>query len=67
MIKHIALCGVATLSLGAAAAPAQPADPHSGHSATRPHFGDWGFDVAGMDRSVNPGPLHNLGVGRFLV
>ena len=63
MIKHIALCGVAALSLSASNAPAQQADPHAGHSTShasaagsaRPHFGEWGFDVAGMDRKVNPG------------
>jgi putative endopeptidase len=55
MIKHIALCGVAALSLAAAAAPAWSADQHSGQAAAKPHFGTWGFDVAGMDRSVNPG------------
>src|SRR4051812_580493 len=56
MIKHIALCGVAALGLAAVAAPAWSADPHAGHAAAaRPHFGDWGFDVAGMDRAVNPG------------
>ncbi|MEO7177760.1 MAG: M13 family metallopeptidase N-terminal domain-containing protein, partial [Allosphingosinicella sp.] len=55
MIKHIALCGVAALGLAAASVPARSADPHARHPAAKPQFGDWGFDVAGMDRSVNPG------------
>jgi putative endopeptidase len=55
MIKHIALCGVAALGLSAATAPAQTADSHAGHAAAKPHFGTWGYDVAGMDRTVNPG------------
>ncbi|MFL6845915.1 MAG: M13 family metallopeptidase [Allosphingosinicella sp.] len=56
MIKHIALCGVAALGLAAAVAPAVSAPTHAGHvAAAKPQFGDWGFDVAGMDRTVNPG------------
>ncbi|HEX8125134.1 MAG TPA: M13 family metallopeptidase [Allosphingosinicella sp.] len=55
MIKHIALCGVAALSLVGAAAPAQQNNSHAGHSAAKPQLGEWGFDVAGMDRGVNPG------------
>jgi putative endopeptidase len=47
---------MAALGLAAAAAPAWSADPHAAHAtALKPHFGDWGYDVAGMDRSVNPG------------
>ena len=64
MIKHIALCGVAALGLSAsvpawaqAAKTAQAS--HAGHVMSaakgKPQFGDWGFDIAGMDRSVNPG------------
>jgi putative endopeptidase len=55
MIKHIALCGVAALSLAAAAAPALSADSHPGHAAGKPQLGTWGYDSAGMDRAVNPG------------
>src|SRR4051812_48255543 len=56
MIKHIALCGAAALGLAGAAVPAWPAAAQPGHDhSAKPHFGDWGFDVAGMDRTVNPG------------
>jgi len=56
MIKHIALCGVAAFSLAAATVPAWSADSHvSGHAAAKPQLGDWGYDAAGMDRTVNPG------------
>jgi putative endopeptidase len=67
MIKHIALCGAAVLGLAAFTAPAWSADPHAGHSATaKPHFGTWGFDAAGMDRSVNPGDnFFNFANGRW--
>ncbi|HET9637708.1 MAG TPA: M13-type metalloendopeptidase [Allosphingosinicella sp.] len=53
MIKHIALCGVAALSL--AAAPAWSADSHAGHAAAKPKLGEWGYDAAGMDRAAKPG------------
>jgi len=56
MIKHIALCGVASLGLCAVAAPMAVAQPHQGHAeAPKPKLGDWGYDSAGMDRAVNPG------------
>jgi putative endopeptidase len=56
MIKYLAFCGVAALGLAAAAAaPAWSADSHPGHAAAKPQLGTWGFDTAGMDRTVNPG------------
>jgi putative endopeptidase len=56
MIKYLAFCGGAALALAAAAAPAWSADPRSGHAAAaKPQLGTWGFDTAGMDRTVNPG------------
>jgi putative endopeptidase len=59
MIKHIVLCGSAALGLAALAAPAWSADqakaPAAPAAAGKPQFGTWGFDVAGMDRSVKPG------------
>ena len=60
MIKHILLCGVATLGLAAAVpavSPAQEAAPKAAPAAQakKPQLGTWGFDTAGMDRSVKPG------------
>ena len=59
MIKKIVLCGVASLALVAAFAPAVSAQNQSAAAAgavgSAPQFGTWGFDVAGMDRTVNPG------------
>jgi putative endopeptidase len=59
MIKHIVLCGTAALGLAALAAPAWSADQDKAAAAPaaagKPQFGAWGFDVAGMDRSVKPG------------
>jgi putative endopeptidase len=63
MIKKIALCGAAVAALAAGAVPAfsaqhraAAAHPASAaHVAAKPTFGTFGFDVAGMDRSVNPG------------
>jgi putative endopeptidase len=56
MIRQIALGGVAALALAAVAAPAWSADQHSGQAAApRPRLGTWGFDTAGMDRTVDPG------------
>ena len=62
MIKKIALCGAAVAALAAGAVPAfsaqtrAPAHPASAaHAASAPMFGTFGFDTAGMDRSVNPG------------
>jgi putative endopeptidase len=57
MIKHIVLCGAATLALAAAApswAANQAATPAAAQ-AGKPELGTWGFDAAGMDRSVKPG------------
>jgi putative endopeptidase len=57
MIKHIVLSGAAVLALAAAAAPAWSADQETkpAAAAAKPQLGTWGFDVAGMDRSVKPG------------
>jgi putative endopeptidase len=65
MIKKIVLCGAATAALAATAAYAAPAHrpaakraastsaAHSAHA--KPQLGAWGVDLAGMDKSVNPG------------
>ncbi|HEX4738697.1 MAG TPA: M13-type metalloendopeptidase [Allosphingosinicella sp.] len=58
MIKKIALCGAAVAALAAGAVPAfsaQNAHAVAAATAGKPTFGTWGFDIAGMDRSVNPG------------
>src|SRR4051794_21555390 len=59
MIKKIALCGAAIAALAAGAVPAFSAQTRAAAAhpaaAAKPTFGGWGFDVAGMDRSVNPG------------
>jgi putative endopeptidase len=54
MIKHILLAGAASFGLAALSVPALGADPKAAPAA-RPHYGSWGFDVAGMDRNVKPG------------
>jgi putative endopeptidase len=60
MIKHILLAGVATLgvaalSVPAVSAPQNPAPKAAPAQSKKPQLGTWGFDVAGMDRSVKPG------------
>ena len=61
MIKPLLMAGLATFALGTAAAqtakaPAKSAARAAAASASnRPMFGNWGFDVAGMDRTVQPG------------
>ena len=60
MIKHIVMCGVATLAVAVAAAPAVAAGKDAKPAAAsakagKPKLGTWGFDAAGMDKKVNPG------------
>jgi putative endopeptidase len=60
MIKQILLCGVAGIGLAAVSIPAlsaaQTAAPKAAAAAAKkPQLGTWGFDTAGMDRSVKPG------------
>ena len=60
MIKHILLAGAATLGIAALSVPAvsiaqEPAQKAAPAQAKKPQLGTWGFDVAGMDRSVKPG------------
>ncbi|HEY5723420.1 MAG TPA: M13-type metalloendopeptidase [Allosphingosinicella sp.] len=60
MIKHILLAGAATLGLAAISVPAvsapqDPAPKAAPAPSKKPQLGTWGFDVAGMDRSVKPG------------
>jgi putative endopeptidase len=65
MIKKILMCGAASaavlaLAAPAASAPKRAAHPTSGHSAAahasaKPQLGTWGVDLAGMDKTVNPG------------
>ena len=58
MIKQIVLCGTALAVLAAAGVPAVsavlPSAPASAASG-KPQLGDWGVDLAGMDKSVKPG------------
>ena len=57
MIKHMMMCGAGALALAAAAVPAFAADhgKPSAASAAKPQLGQWGVDLAGMDKTVNPG------------
>jgi putative endopeptidase len=57
MIKHMMMCGAGAFALAAAAVPAYAADraKPAAASSAKPQLGDWGVDLAGMDRSVNPG------------
>lgn len=57
MIKHMMMCGAGAVALAAAAVPAFAADQGkpSAASAAKPQLGQWGVDLAGMDKSVNPG------------
>ncbi|WP_026353764.1 M13 family metallopeptidase [Woodsholea maritima] len=53
------LLSTSALILAAAAAPAfaaqASAQSHAEHSADAPVYGSWGFDIEGMDRSIDPG------------
>ena len=56
MLKPLLLAGLATFAIGTAAAqtaraPMRPA----AQTSARPQLGSWGYDAAGMDRSVKPG------------
>jgi putative endopeptidase len=56
MIKYMMMSGAAALAIAALAAPA--AAQHAGHAAAtagKAELGPWGFDLKGMNRSVNPG------------
>jgi putative endopeptidase len=60
MIKYIMLCGAASLGLAALSAPAwsaghKPSPRVEVPASKKPQIGTWGFDLAGMDRSVKPG------------
>ncbi|PSJ39708.1 M13 family metallopeptidase [Allosphingosinicella deserti] len=57
MIKHMMLSGAAVLAVAAAAVPgiAQQAGPAAVAAKGKPQLGAWGVDLAGMDKSVNPG------------
>ena len=59
MIKQIVLCGTAVIGLVAATVPAwsaaQQAAIPAAPNAARPQLGEWGVDLTGMDKSVNPG------------
>ena len=56
-LKHVLLA--TTLSIAALAAPALSRNPQqaapAAPSAEATRYGSWGFDIAGMDRSVKPG------------
>ncbi|WP_294333594.1 M13-type metalloendopeptidase [uncultured Sphingomonas sp.] len=56
-LKHVLLAS--TLSIAAIAAPALSRKPQqtapAAPSAEATRYGSWGFDIAGMDRSVKPG------------
>ena len=49
------LIALAASSMLAPASLAVAAQPVSGKAAAKPQYGSFGFDVAGMDRSVKPG------------
>jgi putative endopeptidase len=59
MIRHLMLAGTALFGVAAAAVPALSAPPSTSAAVTsssgKPQLGTWGVDVAGMDRSVQPG------------
>jgi putative endopeptidase len=57
MIKHMMMCGAGAFALAAAAVPAFAADQAkpAAASSAKPQLGAWGVDLAGMDKSVNPG------------
>jgi putative endopeptidase len=60
MIKKIVLAGAGTLALATAFASvtgaAAPASSRTAAAAShKPQLGAWGVDLAGMDKSVNPG------------
>ena len=68
MVRRTFLLGVASIAFvaacGTAAAPVidtamtvaqAPAAPAVAVTAPKPRIGAWGFDIAGMDRSVSPG------------
>lgn len=58
MIKKIALCGAAIAALAVGAVPAfsaQTGGSAAHAAAAKPQLGTWGVDLAGMDKSVNPG------------
>ena len=59
MIKQIVLCGTAVIGLVGATVPAWSAGQQTANrassNASKPQLGDWGVDLAGMDKSVNPG------------
>ncbi|QAY78838.1 M13 family metallopeptidase [Sphingosinicella sp. BN140058] len=53
MIKHMMLSGAALFALAGAAVPAAAQQAAAARGA--PELGAWGFDLTGMDKSVNPG------------
>jgi putative endopeptidase len=70
MIKHIMMCGAGAFALAAIAVPSLAAGQGkapakaaatkapkvaAGAPKGKPQFGTWGFDAAGMDKSVKPG------------
>src|SRR4051794_29736531 len=58
MIKKIVLAGAGTFALAAAlsSVAAAPAAHRAAPAATaKPQLGAWGVDLAGMDKSANPG------------
>ena len=57
MIKHMMLCGAGAIALAATAVPAFAAGQAKPAAAAskKPQLGAWGVDLAGMDKSVNPG------------
>ena len=57
MIKKIVLCGTASLAVASFAYPAfsAPRQKAAPAASKKPQLGTWGVDLAGMDRSVNPG------------
>src|SRR6476646_10144189 len=59
MFKHLLLGATAASAIlatgGAAVAKPAPAHRSATASTAKPQLGTWGVDLAGMDKSVNPG------------
>lgn len=54
-LSATAACAAALLFAAAAPKPAHSADAGTELSTAAPHFGPWGFDLAGRDLAVQPG------------
>jgi putative endopeptidase len=68
-MRKIIIALAATSAIATATVAAYGATQHAGHGAaasSRPQYGSFGFDVAGMDRSVDPGAsFYNFANGNW--